>query len=307
MAKTTEKTNSFAKKHFSKIPLLNKIPELTNSFQEQFSINGDTAKRRLNDGLAGIFGDGGGGDLWKIWFNKNARANLYEGVPESKKRTSGIEQGLSWGARDAYYKKEEEKKARDEQERLIRRMLAEKRGNKEYEDLVQKRDNETNPTQITKLDAQIEKMEINSGLKADAKEYYDNINSGGRAKELQEFKDRMEKDAAVKAAKKDIDAKGKAEQAMSQAKKEVQEERLKNASPEEVKKFKQDAEDRAKMAEAYANAVKKALENSKIDFKPGAIDMLVNGMKESFAEMKMSEIADAMLTLANILGQMPKK
>ena len=61
----------------NKLSLIDKIPELTNSLQEQFAIDGTTAKRRMNDALAGMFGDGGGGDLWKIWFNKNARAGLY--------------------------------------------------------------------------------------------------------------------------------------------------------------------------------------------------------------------------------------
>lgn len=301
MARATEKINSKAAL-FKKIPLLNKIPELTNSWAEQFQVNGDTAKRRLNDGLAGVFGEGGGGDLWKIWFNKNARAGLYEGVPESKKRTAGIDASLSWGGKAKYDKEEQEKKDRNEMERIMRRMLAESRGIKEYDDLIQKREKAENPTEIKKLDAKIEKMEIDTGLMADGRSFYDKVASGDKeaAKRLSDYKAKMEKDAAVKAYGKEVETKAKAEA----AKTEYIE---KNTSPEQAQKIKQDAEDRAKMAEAYANALKKTLENSKIDFKPGAIEALVNGMKESFTEMKMSEMADAMLALVNALGQLPKK
>lgn len=165
----------------------------------------NTIKRRLNDALGGMFGENGGKDLWSIWFNKNARAGLYEGVPESKKRTSQIEQSLSWGARDKWQKDEDAKKARNEQEKLIRRMLATQKGGAftaEYERLYNQREKETNQAQIEKLDAEIKKMEVNSGIAQQARDFYDQATPGSaKAKQLAEFKeminDKAMKDAAA--------------------------------------------------------------------------------------------------------------
>lgn len=125
MAKVTGGVNKFAGKYLSNVPFLNKIPDLTNSLNELFATKGSVQKRRLNDALAGLFGDGGGGDLYKIWFNKNARAALYEGVPEAKARTALIEAKNSWGAKDKY---DAEKKAKEDKKKemeVLRRFYAE--------------------------------------------------------------------------------------------------------------------------------------------------------------------------------------
>ena len=289
MAKATSKLTKYTKK-WENTPLLNKVHELANSAKEQFAIDGSTAKRRLNDGLAGMFGDGGGGDLWKIWFNKNARAGLYEGVPESKKRTSGIEQGLSWGARDKYYKQEEEKKARDEQERLIRRMLAEQRGNKEYENLIRQRENATNPTEIKNLDAKIEKMEINTGLKDAAKEYYDNIGSGNRAAQLQSYKDKMVADAGKKAAENDYKAKAKAQSAKDAY--------MAESHSTTAQKTKTDAEEKSKMAEALARALEGKLKNTQLKLDKSTLQSMFEGMN-------FSEMADSINALIEAIGKLP--
>ena len=186
------------------VPILNKIPELTNSLQEQFAIDGGTAKRRLNDALAGMFGDGGGGDLWKIWFNKNARANLYEGVPESKMRSAKIEQELSWKARDMYYEKKDKEEKEKQEDKLVRRMLAMQRGGNFAEEYRKKYDQiekgEGSPTQIKKLEAEIEKMEVQSGIADQAKTFAKSAKPGSdQYKQLQEFKEQMRQDAANKA------------------------------------------------------------------------------------------------------------
>ncbi len=125
MAKVTGGVNKFAGKYLSNVPFLNKIPDLTNSLNELFATKGSVQKRRLNDALAGLFGDGGGGDLYKMWFNKNARAALYEGVPEAKARTALIEAKNSWGAKDKY---DAEKKAKEDKKKemeVLRRFYAE--------------------------------------------------------------------------------------------------------------------------------------------------------------------------------------
>jgi len=260
---------------FKGVPLLGKIPDLTNSFKEQFAIDGETAKRRLNDGIAGIFGDSGAGDLWKIWFNKNTRANLYEGVPESKKRTAAIEAGLSWGGKAKYDREDREKKDRDEQERLIRRMLAEQRGLKDYESLIRQRENATNPTEIQKLDAKIEKMEINNGLKDAGKTFYDNISTGGREAQLQAYKDKMATEAAKKAAESDYKAKAKAtigsDAYMAESHAKI------------AQKTKTDAEEKSQLAKALADALGSKLSKTSLKIDPSALKTMFDGM--NFGEM----------------------
>ena len=224
-AKVTGGINKFAQKHLKGVPILNKIPELTNSLQEQFSISGGTAKRRLNDALAGMFGEGGGGDLWKIWFNKNARANLYEGVPESKKRSAGIEQELSWTARDKYYEKKEAAEKAKQEDKLIRRMLASNMitgvDGKKYRDAyaaLEKGD--ASPTQIKKLEAEIEKLEVSNGVAAAAKSFAKDLDKekpGGdqtKTQKLAEFKEQMKSDAAQRTVQNEIAEKQRVEAAI---------------------------------------------------------------------------------------------
>jgi len=183
-----------------------KIPELTNSLQEQFAINGSTAKRRLNDALAGMFGDGGGGDLWKIWFNKNARAGLYEGVPEAKMRTAKIEQENSWKARDIYYEKKDREEKEKQEDKMIRRMLAMQQGGSfasRYEEKVKQLENgDASPAQIKKLEAEIEKMEIQSGIADQAKTFAKAAKPGSEQYDrLQAFKEQMKQDASDRAVR----------------------------------------------------------------------------------------------------------
>lgn len=158
--------------------------------------------RRWKDALTGLFGDNGGGDLWKMYFNKNARAGLYEGVPESKKRSTQIETNLSFQARENFSKSQQEKEARAAEEKNIRRMLAEERGGlfaEEYKKIYDQIENgNQSPTQIKKLEAQIEKMEIDSGIKSAARSFYDDASKPGssQGKKLAEFKERMQEDAS---------------------------------------------------------------------------------------------------------------
>lgn len=182
-------------------------PTLTESLKQWLNPDnseGNTVKRRMNDALAGMFGEGGGGELWKIWFNKNSRANLYEGIPESKKRQSKIEQSLSWGARDQWEQDKKKKEARKEQEKLIKRMLAEQIGGsfgKMYEQLLNQRDNTVDQTQIKKLDAKIEQMEVKEGLSVKARNYLDEMTPGSaKAKQLEQYKEKIADDATKTAA-----------------------------------------------------------------------------------------------------------
>lgn len=205
-AKVSTFINDKAQK-LKNVPILNKIPELTNSLQEQFAINGSTAKRRLNDALAGMFGDGGGGDLWKIWFNKNARAGLYEGVPEAKMRTAKIEQENSWKARDIYYEKKDKEEKEKQEDKMIRRMLAMQEGGKfasDYRAAYEKIESgDASPAQIKKLEADIEKMEIQSGIADRAKIFAKAANNpdSEQYKSLQAFKEQMKQDASDKAVR----------------------------------------------------------------------------------------------------------
>ena len=205
MAKlATSYNNKIKSSKLANVPFLGeRLKKTANSFQELFAIDGGTATRRLNDALAGLFGDGGGGDLWKINFNKNARAGLYEGVPESKKRESGIQQGLLMGAREKYEKEEKEKQQRASEEKILRRMLGASTGMEEYASLIKKREEATNPTEIKKLDAKIEKMEVQSGLAGQASRYYDDIAKGDTTKAgaLKRYKEQMEEEARQKSYK----------------------------------------------------------------------------------------------------------
>lgn len=288
---------------FKNIPLLNKIPELTNSWKEQFAIDGETAKRRLNDGIAGIFGDSGAGDLYKMWFNKNARAGLYEGVPESKKRTAGIEAGLSWGGKAKYDREEQEKKDRDQLERLIKRMLAEGRGNKEYENLIKQRENAAtdNPTEIKKLDAKIEKMEVETGLAADARAFYDKAAGGdaGAKAKIEEYKKKLEKEAAMDAYGREVKQKQAAEEG-----KQAWIEQQDKAGNAAASKMKMDAESQRELANKMGEAVKKAMSGSKLGLDENAYAKLQQSLQSAFEGMSFGEMAQAMTALVEAIEKL---
>ena len=182
----------------------------------------EAVKRRLNDGLAGMFGEGGGGELWKIWFNKNARANLYEGVPESKKRTAGIEQDLSWTAKAGVDEKLASKRAREEEEKQIRRMIVDKRkdeGGKysELVDLYDQLEKESNPKKIESLQADVKKLEMQTGITSEARKYYDKATSGNdMGEEIAKYKKYLSDKGVRDAVASEIDKKQKAEKAYSE-------------------------------------------------------------------------------------------
>ena len=178
---------------------------LGGTLESLFAVDGKFAKRRINDGLAGVFGEGGGGQLWKWVFNPNARAGLFENVPESKTRSANIEAGMTMGGREKYQKDNARKEARKETEKEIRRMLAEESGNRAYLNAVRERDSATDPTTIKKLDAKIEKMELEGGLAAQATFFYDHMNEGGRAEQFKAYQARM-KAAADEEGKKQAQA-----------------------------------------------------------------------------------------------------
>ncbi|MBR1985022.1 MAG: hypothetical protein IKA31_04700, partial [Clostridia bacterium] len=199
-------TESFFAKKFAKGTKLGDFMDKSlfgRSMKEMLNPEDNEAyDRRWKDALTGLFGDNGGGDLWKIAFNKNARAGLYEGVPESKRRSTQIETNLSFQARENFSKSQQEKEARAAEEKNIRRMMAEEKGGlfaEEYKKLYdQIESGDQSPTQIKKLEAKIEKMEIDSGIKSAARSFYDDASKPGseQGKKLAEFKERMQDDAA---------------------------------------------------------------------------------------------------------------
>jgi len=182
------------------------------SMAEMLNPESSNVKRRLNDGLAGLFGDGGGGDLWKIWFNKNARAGLYEGVPEAKKRSAAIEQSISWGARDKYYEGKEAKEKRAEEEKMIRRMKAEQEGNKKLIGLYKKLDSgKLSADELTATKAKIKSEEALSGIAQRSRDFYDDMKSDpSKRSQLESYRRKADLDAADKAYKEEKASKEKA-------------------------------------------------------------------------------------------------
>lgn len=205
------------------IPILGaRLTKTTNAFKEQFAIKGsEVATRRLNDALAGLFGEGGGGELWKINFNKNSRASLFEGVPESKMRESGIQQNLLMGARDKYTDAENAKKAREAEEKIIRRMLGEKDSGLAalYKQREQAEKDGANPTEIKTLNADISTLEVTTGIAAEARSFYDDIAKGddSKQKQLEAYKEKLDAKASIDAAEKEQKIKEKREKALADA------------------------------------------------------------------------------------------
>ena len=166
--------------------------------------------RRRNDFMTEIMGDKG--DLNKIFFNKNSRASeLVEGVPEAKQRSAAIEQGLSWTAKGNVDKDLADKKARKEQEDILRRMLAEEKKDtyqmQQFLELMKQKD-ETNPNdyaRIQELNAQIETIAAQSGLAKEARDYYDDMKKGdeSKARRFSDYDKKMQLDADDRDAKAD--------------------------------------------------------------------------------------------------------
>lgn len=190
----------------SKIPLLKKVPDLLNSVKEYGAVSGSSAVRRMNDAISGAMGEVGG-DIWKTWFNKNARAKMWESVPEDKARGAGIDNGLLMEARNKFTKGEEEKAARKAAEKEIRRMLAQNMGGGLGMAIAQQykllESGNLNAAQIKKVEAKIEELELKGGynsINKNATKFYDEVTPGSdKAKQLQAFKDQMQMDAAQKA------------------------------------------------------------------------------------------------------------
>lgn len=154
------------------------------------------SKRRLNDALSGLFGDGGGGDLWKIWFNKNARAGLYEGVPESKQRSAKIEASMTMAGREEFTRKEKEKAEAKSEHDLIKRYLAQRSGNSDYEKYVRQLETETSPTVIKDLHARIERLDKELDLDQQATTFQKGLKADSEnARQLSAFKDQIRADA----------------------------------------------------------------------------------------------------------------
>ena len=166
------KVNKWAEK--TKIPFVSaRLKKTTKALSEYLNVSGDTATRRLNDKLGDIFGEGGGQALWKINFNGNARAALFEGVPESKKRTSKIDQGILSEARDNWQKGEIEKAEKKNMYKEIARMIATEKGDKKMAALLEQRkkaEQNGNSLEVKNIDAKIEKLNINKGYLAEARQ-----------------------------------------------------------------------------------------------------------------------------------------
>ncbi|MBQ3214444.1 MAG: hypothetical protein IJB10_05540 [Clostridia bacterium] len=202
LSKVTTGSNAVYSKIFGNVPILNKIPELTKSLNEQFAIDGSTAKRRLNDGLAGMFGDGGGGDLWKIWFNKNARAALYEGVPESKSRSGKIDASISWGSKGKYEAEEAEKNEKKKNMDLMKRFMANQMGlGNQYEQIFKAMEQakaENDQMKVKKLQVEMADFEMKTGVKTAAEKKY--ASEGMNGADLKRFKDQLDAKADAEAA-----------------------------------------------------------------------------------------------------------
>ena len=163
--------------------------------------------RRWKDALTGLFGDNGGGDLWKLYFNKNARAGLYEGVPESKRRQAQVDTNINFEARANFDKATAEKKARAEEEEVIRRMMAENSTDPSFDKArynslyKQIESGDASPAQIKELKADIEKMEIDAGITSKARKFYDSASNpeSEEGKKLAEFKEKLKADASERA------------------------------------------------------------------------------------------------------------
>lgn len=208
MGMATGWVNQHAKK-LENIPLLNKIPDLTNSLNELFGISGSTAKRRLNDAMAGLFGDGGGGDLYKIWFNKNARAALYEGVPEAKSRTALIEARNSWGAKDKYEAEKADKDKKKKEMEVLRRFYAEQSAEfRRLQDEKTAAERSGDSDQVKKLDVKMANFQMSPEVTRLAETGHKN--GAYNSPEVQRVKDKIDaaarKDASLEHAKNAKDA-----------------------------------------------------------------------------------------------------
>ncbi|MBQ9793153.1 MAG: hypothetical protein IJW32_05425 [Clostridia bacterium] len=153
-----------------------------------------------------MFGDGGGGDLWKIWFNKNARAALYEGVPESKSRSGKIDASISWGSKKKYEDEETEKKDKKENMELMKKFVADQKGlgdsYKQLLDELKDAKSRNDTAEVKNLQVKVASFERDTGINSAAAEKYDREGMSGA--DIKKFKERLDADADKAAAKETI-------------------------------------------------------------------------------------------------------
>lgn len=243
------------------IPILGtRLKKHSKAFGEYFNVSGETATRRLNDMIAGIGGENGFGDLWKINFNGNARAGLFEGVPEAKAREQNIQQNLLMGARKKYEDKEEAKKLEENQLKEMARYFAEENNDPKYRKLMEDRgkaEKAGNDLEVKKIDAKISQFNIDSGYLAQARSALKDKSFFG-SQGYQDFRERIKKQANEDAKTKELEAKEYIEKSAGNN----------SDKPQAVKKDSSDREkDKKDMVEAFKEALKGGVE-----FKAESID-----------------------------------
>ena len=276
-----------------KIPILGKrLQKTAHAATEYFNVSGDTATRRLNDMMAGIFGDGGGGELWKINFNKNARASLFEGVPEAKAREQGIQQNLLMAARKKYEDTEGEKALKEDKLKELAKYFAEANHDPKYEKLMKDRkqaEDMGNNLEVKKLDGKISDFTLNNGYMAKAREALKD-KSFMASDEYKQFRDRIKDKAWNDERDKEV------------ADKEYHDKMVASREAAGGKVVtKKDSGEREKDKEDIVNAVKQALEKG-IRFDNNSLTQLSNAFAEGSQQMQaaiLTAIQDALKNLPN--------
>lgn len=189
------------KLNVSKIPFAGKIADIANSVSEWANVSDSKNRRRLQDMMTKALGDSAAAEAFRTLTNTNARAKMFESIPEEKERGARIENENAMKGRDKYFAKRDAEKAKEEDLKVIRRMLAYEKGMTDYEDLVKKRQTPgLNKAQIDKIDAEIKKLDLKGGvnsLQNQAESFYKGAKADSdELARLQAFKDKMQVDAA---------------------------------------------------------------------------------------------------------------
>ena len=188
----------------SSIPFLGKAADIANSLNEWAGVSGGDNRRRLQDMVTKMLGDSSGAEAFRTLTNKNARAKLFESIPEEKIRGAKIDNENTMKGRDIYAEKKRKEDAQKEALDLAKRFIASRDGLPSYDTLLRKKEEPgLSAMQIEKIDANIKKMEQTGGVNSienRAKRFLKDASSDDLA-QLQKFKDRMQFDATKETIK----------------------------------------------------------------------------------------------------------
>ncbi len=186
-------------------PFIGKLSDIANSFSEWANVSGGDNRRRLQDMITRMLGDGSGAEAFRTLTNKNSRAKLFESVPEEKERSANIENANTLKGRKKFETDQAEKDAKAKEMAQIKRLIASEMGLQRYNALVEELQSPNiTSARIKKLKTEIEQLESQGGtnsLNSKAEEFYKNIGNGNttEGRKLQEFKEKMQFDAAMDA------------------------------------------------------------------------------------------------------------